>query len=48
MRGGWYYDTDPAQGMPTTVHVCPATCARFKAEMGGAVELRFGCKTRID
>ena len=48
MRGGWYYDVDPAQGKPSTVHVCPATCARFKSEMGGAVELRFGCRTRID
>jgi len=48
MRGGWYYDVDPAQGTPSTVHVCPATCARFKGEMGGAVELRFGCRTRID
>jgi Mg-chelatase subunit ChlD len=47
-RGGWYYDVDPARGTPTTVMICPATCARFKAEAGGAVELRFGCRTRID
>ena len=48
VRGGWYYDVDPAQGAPSTVKVCPATCTRFKAETGGAVELRFGCRTRID
>jgi hypothetical protein len=47
-RGGWYYDVDPARGTPATVHVCPATCARFKAEPSGSVELRFGCRTRIE
>jgi hypothetical protein len=47
-KGGWYYDVDPARGTPTTVRVCPANCARFKAETGGMVELRFGCRTRID
>jgi hypothetical protein len=48
MRGGWYYDVDPARGTPTAVRACEATCARFKAEVGGAVELRFGCQTRIE
>ncbi len=47
-RGGWYYDIDPAQGTPTTVRVCEATCRRFKTDPGGSVELRFGCRTRID
>jgi hypothetical protein len=48
MKGGWYYDVDPLAGTPSTVRVCEATCNRFKAEAGGTVELRFGCRTRID
>jgi hypothetical protein len=47
-RGGWYYDVDPARGTPTAVRICDASCARFKAEVGGRVELRFGCQTRIE
>jgi hypothetical protein len=48
VRGGWHYDVDPTRGIPTTVRVCAATCRRFAAEAGGTVELRFGCRTRID
>jgi hypothetical protein len=47
-RGGWHYDVDPAAGAPATVRVCDATCRQFKAEATGVVELRFGCRTRID
>ena len=32
MRGGWYYDVDPAMGRPARVIACPATCSQFKAE----------------
>jgi hypothetical protein len=46
-RGGWYYDVDPAAGTPQKVVVCPATCARFKADARPRVDLGFGCKTRI-
>ena len=47
MNGGWYYDVDPASGAkPTRIIVCPATCARFKAEPSATVDLRFGCQTR--
>jgi hypothetical protein len=45
-RGGWYYDVPPAQGRPTRVLVCPATCGRFKSEPDATVELSFGCQTR--
>jgi hypothetical protein len=48
MKGGWYYDVNPAMGTPSTVRVCPATCGRFKADVGGSVELRFGCRTRVE
>jgi hypothetical protein len=47
-KDGWYYDVDPAVGQPMTVKVCESTCARFKAEGAGAVQLLFGCRTRID
>jgi hypothetical protein len=45
-RGGWYYDVPPAQGRPTRVLVCPATCRRFRSEPNATVELAFGCQTR--
>jgi hypothetical protein len=47
-RGGWYYDVEPAAGTPTAVRVCDSTCRRFKEEATGMVELRFGCRTRIE
>jgi hypothetical protein len=49
MRGGWYYDVDPATSTmrPTRVIACPATCAEFKSQMGKSqVSLAYGCKTR--
>jgi hypothetical protein len=46
MRGGWYYDIDPAMGRPTRIIACPATCDRFKADAKATVEIRFGCATR--
>ncbi len=45
-RGGWYYDVPPAQGTPTRVLVCPATCERFKTQQAATVDLAFGCQTR--
>lgn len=48
VRGGWYYDVDPMSGStPSRVITCPATCAAFKKEAQGHVDLRFGCKTRV-
>jgi hypothetical protein len=47
MRGGWYYDVDPAMGRPTRVIACPATCSEFKAGTGKSqVSLAYGCRTR--
>jgi hypothetical protein len=45
--GGWYYDVNPTTGRPTKVLVCPATCARFKAESASRLDLLFGCATRV-
>jgi len=47
VRGGWYYDVDPAAGTPTRLVACPATCARFKADAAAQVEVRVGCKTVV-
>ncbi|HEY0710080.1 MAG TPA: hypothetical protein VGG33_24935 [Polyangia bacterium] len=45
-RGGWYYDVDPASGRPTTIHVCPVSCDRYKRGAVGKVDLVFGCSPR--
>lgn len=44
-KGGWYYDVAPASGVPATVQACPVTCARFRSEPRGRVDLVVGCKT---
>jgi hypothetical protein len=46
LRGGWYYDIDPATGTPTRIHVCPTSCDAFKKEGSGQVDLAFGCSPR--
>jgi hypothetical protein len=47
-QGGWYYDADPTTGAtPTRIEMCPATCARLKADTGGRVDVVQGCKTII-
>jgi hypothetical protein len=46
-RGGWYYDVDPASGgTPTRIHVCAASCEKFKQDGAAKVDLLFGCLTR--
>jgi hypothetical protein len=40
--GGWYYD-DPIN--PTTITFCAATCSALQADLGGKLELLFGCST---
>lgn len=47
MRGGWYYDVNPATGTPTRVLMCPASCNRLKQAADQTVELRFGCRNSI-
>jgi hypothetical protein len=46
-QGGWHYDVDPATGNPTRIIACPATCQKFKSDPMAAVEIRFGCRTRV-
>ena len=40
-NGGWYYDNTSA---PTSIMVCPCTCARFDA---GRVDVRVGCRPAV-
>jgi hypothetical protein len=47
VRGGWYYDVDPAAGQPGQVLVCEATCRALEGDASGRVDLLFGCKTRV-
>jgi hypothetical protein len=47
VKGGWYYDVDPAMATPTRILVCEATCAHWKSDASGKVELRYGCATQI-
>jgi hypothetical protein len=47
VKGGWYYDTDPATADPKKVVACEKTCGRWKAERDGQVQIGFGCKTIV-
>ena len=47
MRGGWYYNVDPAAGVPSRIMVCDATCKLLKSEPSATVSLALGCKTEI-
>ena len=47
VRGGWYYDVNPDVAEPKQVIACEKTCARFKAEPAGKVQIGFGCKTIV-
>ncbi len=41
-KGGWFYD-DPAK--PTTVTLCPSTCASVQADEKAKIEILLGCAT---
>jgi hypothetical protein len=45
--GGWYYDVPPANGTPTKIVACPASCAAFQAASDGSVAIRLGCETVV-
>lgn len=42
--GGWYFD-NPAS--PTKIIVCKNTCTALQSDMGGKVEVLFGCATEV-
>ncbi len=41
--GGWYYD-DPVK--PTSITLCPTTCAGIQSDPGAKVQILFGCATK--
>jgi hypothetical protein len=41
---GWYYDDPEA---PTSIVLCPDTCAQVSGDLMGSVSIALGCKTRI-
>lgn len=40
----WYYDS-PEE--PTTIFACPAVCEQLASDDAGAVDIWFGCETRV-
>jgi hypothetical protein len=48
VRGGWYYDVDPASGgKPNRMLACEATCRRLKSDEKAEVSIAVGCATRV-
>jgi hypothetical protein len=48
IRGGWYYDVDPATGQsPATIIACDATCAQFMSNVTVRVDIVLGCETIV-
>lgn len=47
VRGGWYYDVDPAAGggTPTSILACDASCSAFRADVTIQVDIVLGCQT---
>jgi Mg-chelatase subunit ChlD len=46
VRGGWYYDVDPASGgTPTSIFACDASCTAFRADLTVQVDIVLGCQT---
>jgi Mg-chelatase subunit ChlD len=43
--GGWYYDTDPAQSVPTRIIMCPTTCDALQMDASAKVDIAIGCKS---
>lgn len=42
--GGWYYDN---AANPTTITLCPATCAAVQADPNADIEILIGCATQV-
>jgi hypothetical protein len=44
--GGWYYDVNPAEGTPSKIILCDASCERLE-EVGTTIAIVVGCDTII-
>ena len=40
-QGGWYFDSDLN---PTKILACPSTCMQLQNQMGGEIDVSFGCE----
>jgi hypothetical protein len=48
-KGGWYYDADPgAGGQPKRMVLCAASCTALRQDIEGAVDVAFGCQSRLE
>lgn len=47
VSGGWYFDIDPAQGPPTRINMCKATCDRLSSRTSTTLTVELGCKTQV-
>jgi hypothetical protein len=45
--GGWYYDPDPAVGVPTRIIACPSTCGTITSTLNGRVSIQLDCRTVV-
>lgn len=45
-NGGWYYDVDPASGVPSRLNMCKASCERLST-MTSKLRVELGCKTVV-
>ena len=43
VNGGWYYDNPTA---PTTITLCPTTCATVQADKDAKIQVLLGCATQ--
>jgi hypothetical protein len=43
--GGWYYDNNQT---PTTITLCPQTCAQVQADTQAQLNVALGCECEVD
>ncbi len=45
--GGWYYDVDPAQGVPSRLNMCKASCDRLSDTGAAELQVELGCRSIV-
>jgi hypothetical protein len=43
--GGWYYDNEQS---PTTITLCPTSCAQVEGDVSAALDVAIGCECQTD
>ena len=46
LQGGWYYDVAPADGTPTRILLCPASCDGVQNDGSARIDISIGCETQ--